>query len=283
MSVVLGSPAQSAGLERGDILVSINDENITAKGLSEAKSRLNEEAAFRLLRGDKTLRITMAPAIYNYQVTQHQILTTASGKRVGWMQYDQFSSSSYEEFDRAFDVFKEQNIEELIIDVRYNGGGYLTMASNLMDKIAGYTHDSKIQFVLQHNANQSYQDSYYSFEKDPNSLSNLKRIFFLTTPRSASASEVVINSLKPYIEVYTIGTTTHGKPVGMHGRSYGEYIYWLINFELVNANGEGNFYGGIAPTCEAKDTLDYPQNDPNDNMLKEALYYIEYEICLEGN
>ncbi len=282
-SVVLGSPAQSAGLERGDILVSINDENITAQGLSEARSRLNEEATFGLLRGDKGLQITMAPAIYNYQVTQHQILTTPSGKKVGWMRYDQFSSSSYEEFDRAFDIFKEQNIEELIIDVRYNGGGYLTTASNLMDKIAGYAHDSKIQFVLQHNPHQSYQDSYYAFEKDSNSLSNLKRIFFLTTPRSASASEVVINSLKPYIDVYTIGTTTHGKPVGMHGRSYGEYIYWLINFEIVNANGEGNFYGGIAPTCEAQDTLDYPQNDPNDNMLKEALYYIEYEICLEGN
>ncbi|KIM13206.1 MAG: hypothetical protein KU38_00645 [Sulfurovum sp. FS08-3] len=282
-SVVLGSPAQSAGLERGDILVSINDENITAQGLSEAKSRLNQEATFGLLRGDESLQITMAPAIYTYQVTQHQIFTTPNGKRVGWMRYDQFSSSSYEEFDRAFDVFKEQNIEELIIDVRYNGGGYLTTASNLMDKIAGYAYDSKIQFVLQHNPNQSYQDSYYAFEKDSNSLSNLKRIFFLTTPHSASASEVVINSLKPYMEVYTIGTTTHGKPVGMHGRSYGEYIYWLINFELVNANGEGDFYSGIAPTCEAKDTFDYPQNDPNDTMLKEALYYIEYEICLEGN
>jgi len=282
-SVVLGSPAQSAGLQRGDILLTINDENITAIGLSQVKNRLNEEATFGLLRGDKTLQIIMAPAIYNYQVTQHQILTTPSGKRVGWMRYDQFSSSSYEEFDKAFDIFKEQNIEELIIDVRYNGGGYLTTASNLMDKIAGYAHDSKIQFLLQHNANQSYQDSSYSFEKDSNSLPSLKRIFFLTTSRSASASEVVINSLKPYMEVYTIGRATHGKPVGMHGRSYGEYIYWLINFELVNANGEGDFYEGIAPTCEAKDTFDYPQNDPNDNMLKEALHYIENEICLEGN
>ncbi|MBN2824574.1 MAG: PDZ domain-containing protein, partial [Campylobacterales bacterium] len=283
ISVVLGSPAQSAGLQRGDTITQINDENISYERLLEAKNNLNVEATFTIQRATQTLKIKIAPAIYTYQVTQYKILTTQSGKKVGWMRYDQFSSSSIAEYEAAFNAFKEQNIDELIIDLRYNGGGYLTTASILMDKIAGYDNDSMIQFVLKHNANLSYKNSSYSFEKDANSLSTISRVFFLTTDDSASASEVVINSLKPYIDVYTIGSTTHGKPVGMNGRSYGEYIYWLINFEIVNANGEGNFYSGIAPTCKAEDNLSFLLDDMNGNMLKEALYYIENGDCLEGN
>lgn len=283
ISVVLGSPAQSAGLWRGDIITHINDVNISYENLYEAKNNLDVSVTFRVQRGTQTLEIEIAPAIYTYQVTQYKILTTQSGKKVGWMRYDQFSSSSVQEFDGVFRAFKEQNIDELIIDLRYNGGGYLTTASILMDKIAGYYNDSMVQFVLKHNANLSYQNSSYSFEKDDNSLSTISRVFFLTTDDSASASEVVINSLKPYIDVYTIGSTTHGKPVGMSGRSYGEYIYWLINFEIVNANGEGDFYSGIAPTCEAEDNLNYLRDDTRGNMLKEALHYIETGDCLEGN
>jgi len=281
--LVLGSPAYVAGLQRGDIITHINDINITSEVLQNAKANLNVEATFSVLRGGEVVTITMAPAVYSYTVTQHKLFETAQGSTVGWLRYDQFSSSSVAEFEESFTYFKEANIDTLIIDLRYNGGGSLTVASILMDKIAGYTNDGEVQFTLQYNDLYSYKNSYYAFEKDDNTLSSLSRVIFLTTGGSASASEVVINSLKPYIDVYTIGATTHGKPVGMGGQSYGDYVYWLINFSIVNVNGDGDFYDGIAPTCEAEDNFNYPRDDSNENMLKEALYFVDNGLCLEDN
>jgi C-terminal processing protease CtpA/Prc len=282
INVTLGSPAHQAGLQRGDKITHINDENISYDILLNAKNNLNVNALFRVERNGEYMNITMAPSVYTFEVTEYKVFLV-SGKKVGWLRYDQFTSSSVDELDEAFNAFKEYNLDELIIDMRYNGGGSLTTASILMDKIAGYYHNEKVQFTLRHNDKLSAQDSGYSFEKDENSLSTLSRIFFLTTEESASASEVVINSLKPYIDVYTIGSTTHGKPVGMTGRTYGEYIYWLINFTIVNVNEEGEFYSGIEPTCEAEDNFDYPRDSASENMLKEAFYYISYGICLDNN
>jgi len=283
LNIVLGSPAQSAGLQRGDIITHINDQNISYEVLNEAKENLNVESTFRVLRNQESIILKISPAIYNYSVVQYDIFMLNTGKKVGWLRYDQFSSSSLMELENAFNYFTLHKIDELIIDLRYNGGGSLTMASILMDKIAGFNNQNKIQFTLRYNDQLSYQDNHYRFEEDSNSLSSLSRLFVLTTNDSASASEVLINSLKPYMDVYTIGSTTHGKPVGMTGRMGGEYIYWLINFLIVNVNNEGSFFDGIAPTCEAKDNFSYPRDSIDENMLQEAFYYILYGVCLEDN
>ncbi|MEA2029169.1 MAG: S41 family peptidase [Campylobacterota bacterium] len=283
LNIVLDSPAHSAGLQRGDIITHINDQNITYELLNEAKENLNVESTFKILRNQEDMTLKIAPSIYNYSVTQYDIFVLKSEKLVGWLRYDQFSSSSITELENAFNYFKLNKIDELIIDLRYNGGGSLTITSILMDKIAGYNNHNKVQFTLQYNDKLFYQNSHYRFEQDDNSLSTLSRVFLLTTDNSASASEILINSLKPYMQVYTIGSTTHGKPVGMSGRTNGEYIYWLINFLIVNKHEEGAFFGGIAPTCEAQDNFNYPRYDINENMLKEAFYYILYGECLEDN
>ena len=283
LNIVLNSPAHSAGLQRGDIITHINDQNISYEVLKEAKANLNVESTFRVLRNQESMTLKISPTIYSYSVTQYDIFILNTGKKVGWLRYDQFSSSSITELENAFNYFKLFEVDELIIDLRYNHGGSLTITSILMDKIAGYNNHNKVQFTLQYNDKLSYQNSHYRFEQDDNSLSSLSRVFFLTTQDSASASEVLINSLKPYMNVYTIGSTTHGKPVGMSGRTDGEYIYWLINFLIVNSHAEGAFFDGIAPTCEAQDNFDYPRYDINENMLKEAFYYILYGVCLENN
>ncbi len=277
LNIILDSPADKAGLLRGDIMTHINDTDISNEVLIKAKSNLDIVSKFRVIRDNRVLELNIAPSIYTFKVTKYQILNMNS-KKIGLLRYDQFTSSSITEIDKAFTYFKANNIDELIIDLRYNGGGSLATTSVLLDKIAGLSNDKSLQFYLNFNDKLISKDESYYFEKDSNSL-DMKRVFFLTTSNSASASEVTINSLKPYIDVKLIGSTTHGKPVGMSGRSYGNYIYWLINFTILNAVDDGEFYDGISVDCEANDDFDYPRDNINEDMLEEALYYIEYNSC----
>ncbi len=283
IETIVGSPSQKAGLLRGDILIHINEQNVTRELIYEPKHYLNEPVEFSVIRNNKVIKLEMAPTIYQYKVSSYQILEDESGKKIGHFIYNQFTSSSIEEIDEAFNEFKKNNISELIIDLRYNGGGSLNTASILLDKIAGYNNNNKLQFYLNYNDKMQSSNQSYYFDKDENSLSSLKRIFFLTTDSTASASETVINSLRPYMDVKLIGSTTHGKPTGMSGKDFGEYIYWLINFTILNADDNGEFYGGMSVNCESRDNIKYLRDDINGNMLKEALYYIKTNTCLSGN
>ena len=283
IETIIGSPSEKAGLLRGDILIHINEKNVTRELIYEPKQYLNEPVEFSVIRNNRVIKLEMAPAIYQYKVSKYQIIENESGKKIGHLIYDQFTSGSTTEIDEAFNEFKKSNIDELIIDLRYNGGGALNSASILLDKIAGYNNDQKLQFYLNYNNRMQSSNQKYYFEKDENSLSSLKRVFFLTTTDTASASEVVINSLRSYMDVKLIGSTTHGKPTGMSGKNYGDYIYWLINFTILNADDKGEFYGGMLVDCESKDNINYLRDDVNGNMLKEALYYIKTNSCLSGN
>ncbi|SHO81325.1 Carboxyl-terminal protease [hydrothermal vent metagenome] len=280
IDTVLDSPAYDMGLQRGDIIIDINDKNISEEVLKDAKSHLNTPSKFRVVRGDEILEFNIAPSIYTFKVTAYEILNINS-KKIGLLRYDQFTSTSITEIDKAFRYFKENNIDELIIDMRYNGGGSLVTTSILMDKIAGVSFNGYLQFYLSYNDKMSNSNENYYFQKDTNSLA-MNRVFFLTTQSTASASEVTINSLKPYIDVKLIGDRTHGKPVGMSGRSYKNYIYWLINFRILNSNSQGEFYDGIAVDCSVEDDITYPRNDIREDMLEEAIYYIEHNSCKDN-
>ena len=117
--------------------------------------------------------------------------------------------------------------------------------------------------------------------QDGNEL-NLERVVFLVTQNSASASEMVISSLKPYLgeeNVVTIGSYTHGKPVGMAGYIDGSNYYFLINFYIRNNDGISTSFYGIPPTCSAKDDLTHPRGDIEEDMLSTALYYLLHSTC----
>ena len=189
------------------------------------------------------------------------------------------------ELERIFTDFHDDNIDELVIDLRYNGGGSVATASALLDNVTN-DYASQRQMYLDWNANYQQHNSSYTFEdidmQDGNEL-NMKRVFFLTTKGSASASEAVINALVPYLgedNIITIGNFTHGKPVGMNGRVYGTNYYFLINFFVKNDADERTSFEGIPPTCLADDDITHIMGDENETMLKTALHYIETGLCL---
>ncbi len=274
----INSPCYNAGLKRGDIVTKVNYKNATSTIYNEAQENLDIQSVFTIERDGQELNISITPSKYTYKNTKTQILTRVNGTKVGHMLFNKFTSTSADEVDEAFTYFKNNHIDELIIDLRYNSGGSLLTASILLDKIAGYNNENSVQAYLRWNQNNSDKNSIYYFEKDNNSI-NLSRVFFLTTEATASASEMIINSLKPYIDVKIIGSKTSGKPVGMRGRDKEGLIYWLINFSVYNANNEGDFYNGINVDCSTIDNIDFERTDENGNMLSEALYYIDNGTC----
>jgi len=278
--VDIDSPADHAGFLRGDKIVKINGETATVSGIQQAYSAVNQSTSFVVNRDGEEIELNIASQTYTFKVTKAKSLTTEDGQKVGYLRFDSFTDNATEEIDQAFTYLKSLNINKLVIDLRYNGGGYINTASILLDKLVR-DKDEQIQFTLKWNDGFSANNESGRFETDSNSLA-LKQIVFLTTQDSASASELVINSLMPEVygvDVVLVGDRTHGKPVGMQGRSYGDHIYFIINFVTENIDGFSDYFDGIPADCTVDDDLSHQLGDPQEAMLKKALYYIDNGSC----
>ena len=278
----IDSPAYGK-LKRGDKILEINGHTISQENLTQAKESLGKSTTFTLLRGGDSVEVNIVPRAYTFKVTAAKIISQNHTQKVGYLRYDGFNSSSVPEMEKAFTTFKNANITDLVIDLRYNGGGSVTVASTLLDNITN-AYPGKRQGYLDWNENYKNKNEnfYFSTEVEPNDL-RMKRVFFLVTKNSASASELVISALKPYLgdaNVITIGTATHGKNVGMGGRNYGDNYYFLVNFFVKNNANQTISTHGIPATCHAQDDLSHALGDPNEAMLKTALHYIQTHQCL---
>ncbi len=271
-------------LFRGDKILEINGEAVTTDLLSQASQNLSVASIFTILRDGSEMDITLTPSEYSFNVSLGKIIPQGTQK-VGYLRFDSFTESSVSEFEAIFSTFHHEDIDELVIDMRYNGGGSVATASALLDNITN-TYAGQRQMYLDWNVNYKDNNSRYRFEdidmQDGNEL-NMQRVFFLTTKGSASASEAVISALVPYLgtdNIITVGDDTHGKPVGMRGKVYGINYYFLINFFVRNNAGDTSSFNGIPVTCTAEDDLTHLMGDENETMLKTALYYIENGSCL---
>ena len=281
--VRIDSPAYGK-LFRGDKILEVNGVAATPTLISMASQNVNVQTTFTVLRGSDELEVSLTSTAYSFKVSLGNIILQDS-KKIGYLRYDSFTESSVTEFEKIFTTFKTGNIDELVIDLRYNGGGSVATTSALIDNISN-AYPGERQLYLDWNANYQQNNSTYHFEdaylQDGNEL-NMQRVFFLVTKSSASASEAIISSLIPYLgasNVITVGEDTHGKPVGMTGRTYGENYYFLINFLVKNNANETTSFDGIPVTCPAEDDLSHLMGDANETMLKTALYYIENNTCL---
>ncbi len=279
--VRIGAPAYGK-LFRGDKILELNGEAVSDSLIANASQAVNVSTTFTVLRGSDQINVVVVPREYTFKVTLGNIINN-HGIKVGYLRYDEFTGSSVNEFEQEFTKFKAAGISELVIDLRYNGGGAVEVASILLDNLSN-VHAGERQIYLDWNANFQNKNSAYYFSDDveANDL-NMKRVIFLVTRSSASASELVISALKPYLgetKVVTIGDATHGKPVGMSGRSYESNYYFLINFLVRNNEGETTSFNGIPATCTAEDDITRKMGDPEEIMLKTALHYIDTGSCL---
>lgn len=272
------SEAYSHGIRKGNIIQTIN--GTVAKYFDDFDPFFDESPqtyTFEILDNNlMSHEITLSKMeVSQNSVFSRKIFSHISGKTIGYLAYEDFLGYGEPELNEAFTYFKTNQINELIVDLRYNGGGYISLAQQMAEMIAPATVVNQEFVTYSHNAIVApYYDTTYMFAEHELNL-DLDRVFFITTQFSASASELVINSLEPYMDVYLIGSNTHGKPVGMYGFLFHEWYVYPITVTLRNADGYGDFFDGLPVDCTAGEALDKDWGDDTDPNIAQALYFIE--------
>ncbi len=279
------SPLYSKGVRRGWIVKQLNGTDLAPIFLSgnetaydqligPASTSVTNTFLFETPQGiDSTISSTKATFTLNTVIVA-DTLHLKSGI-TGHLVFDQFIPPSVQELQNAFTYFSQNNITDLIVDLRYNGGGDLNVLTNMASYVAGQANFNSPFLRLTFNDKNTEYNETYNFVTVP-SPQTLSRIVVITTRGTASASEDFINGLTPILNVTTIGDTTNGKPVGMIGLQYNtDYMFWPIAFSLVNSDGVGDFYKGFPPAKYVPDDITHDWSDRNEACLKEAIYYLE--------
>jgi len=283
--VRIDSPVDRIGLKRGDIITKVNQQHASRELIYEIGQQ-EEPVTLKILRPNTSERCSaqVTPRDYTYKVVLDKIMETDKHHKVGYLRLDSFFGDEkiIQQIDVAFDKFKKESISKLIIDLRYNGGGSVAVASKLLNKLI-HKKDNKPQFTLAWNDDYKQNNETYRFKTEENSL-DIKQLLFLTTKNSASASELVISAMKPYLEeknLIQIGEHTHGKPVGMNGKVDTNYYYFIINFVVKNSVGFYDYFDGLKVTegCNIEDDPYHEMGNRNESMLKAALNYIDRGSC----
>lgn len=268
------SPLREFGVDRGWRIEAINNIIVSP---SNATSLLEPSSAtFRLINHDMDEVVVSATkqALRMNTVLMDSVYTTNEGN-IGYFVLKGFVTPTVEELNTTFTKFAEQNVNEVIVDLRYNGGGSINTASHLANLLAGSIANGEILGTYAHNNKQSHENSSIYIEIETNSLF-LDRVVFITTQNSASASELVINGLTPHMDVVLVGDKTYGKPVGMYTFTYlsFDWAFVPICFRFLNANDEGDYYDGIPADIEAGDGINFLFGDINEPSLAAAIGHI---------
>lgn len=280
------SPLYREGVRRGWIVKSVNGTDIAPIIISGDRAAYNNVMGasvagvknvfvFGLPDGsERTISSTKSSFVYN-SVLHFDTLHLKSGI-AGHIVFDSFIATSVDSLTKAFKFLKEQGVKDLILDLRYNPGGYFNGAVALASFIAGSNVSASDVFAkLEFNDKKTSENMSYMFKNTPYPL-NINRLAVITTSATASASEVVINGLEPYMSVAIIGDTTYGKPVGMGGWEYGKkYIFYPVTFRVLNKNNVGDFFDGLPPDIRVPDDITHDFSDRDELCLKEAISYLE--------
>jgi len=285
------SNAQKIGLSRGDRIIAINDIDLHSVMADElfvwskfwsnlwSNTDVTQDVNFtwRTLEG-----AIITKAMKQSQVTTNTIFATtiieSAVGRIGYLVYNSFINPSSDDLNQAFSYFSENNIDELIVDLRYNHGGTSIMSNQLGSQIGGDIVAGNIYNKPTNNANHQSDIELFNLNGAKHYL-NMSRVVFVTTQESSSGSEVLINSLKPYVDVKLVGQKTYGKPVGMRVSQLCDQMVLAITHHNHNADGFGDFFEGIPVDCPAVDSIAGGWGDLNDPMLSEAVYLLENNQC----
>jgi C-terminal processing protease CtpA/Prc len=293
--VVPGSPAESAGLERGMIFTSIDGNAFTPQtNFGQLLSPNSYTIGLAEFQDNELVNLDQQVSLNKIQLTENPIhehkVLDVDGQKVGYLMYNNFRTPFNSELNGVFANFKSEGVSELILDLRYNSGGSIETCKDLSSMITGQFNG---QVFAQQLFNDNFEsenlifDSEISSGETINNL-NLTRVFVLTSGASASASELLINALNPYIDVVQIGTRTEGKfegsatlydsPDFTRNDVSLEHTYAIQPLILKTANKEGftDFFDGLTPDIEQQEIF---QNlgvigNPNETLLNRALQVI---------
>ncbi|ALL07303.1 hypothetical protein AQ505_18515 [Pedobacter sp. PACM 27299] len=301
-----GSPAANAGLTRACRILAINGQPAT---LSIAQNAIGLNSInLQLEKTDGSLaNVTLSTSNYQSSPVLKTAALSAGNEHVGYIALSDFNTLSSSKYllDQAFEVLAAAMPSTMIVDLRYNKGGYVETAAYVANLIANSGLNGKTMYVERYNEmlqqgkatylkNQPYFDEQgnpvelngkratlfnvdyslsgntYAYAKK-GSIESIRNVYFIVSGQTASASEMLINCLKPYLNVKLIGSHTYGKPVGFFGINIDQYTMYLPNFKIENAVGTGDYFNGFIPDQLEQDDLSKDFADPKEACVAAAL------------
>ena len=282
------SPLYELGVRRGWIVKSINNTALApilqlndggaAYSTLIQPSKAGVINSFVFTKPDGTdLSVSSTKASFTMNTVLLADTLMLSSGVAGHLVFDSFFNPAPTELATAFAYFQSMGIKDLILDLRYNSGGNLDIAQTLASYIAGSSKLGITFAKLSYNNMHQIKNITMPFINIANSLNlTTSRLVVITTRSTASASEDVINSLKPFFNVVTIGETTNGKPTGMNVWNFeNTYYVFPVTFKVVNSQEQGDFFAGFAPNKTVTDDITRDFKDRQELCLKEAIHYLE--------
>ena len=313
------SPAERAGLKRGNIFIEVNGKQLNRNNYEEllGKMSLNHTLGMATVANNTIYpseNISLSVVEYHENPVYLDTIYNIGGKKIAYLVYNFFSSDDgdgsykYEkDLNNVFGNFKQEGIDDLIVDLRYNGGGLVSTAVHLASMIVENLDVSKIfiknqynDIVSQYIINTSEESADALVDKFTDKIEiyngggrlestipinniNLPRVYIITSFRTASSSELIINGLKPYIDVYLIGDNTVGKNLASisifeNNDSDNKWGMQPIITKMLNSQNYGDYVDGFSPDIEI-DEFEYIEGmkklgDTDEVVLSKALQYI---------
>ena len=290
-----GSPAAKAGIARGDQIVSIDgalttDTSPTSVAIFEEGLHPKQVAphTFVVLRSGTNLSVSMQAESISLQQVEYKVLNVGTQK-LGYLLFNSHVPNAEADLIQAMALFKQQAVTQLVVDLRYNGGGYLSIANALATAVAGPDKTAGKVFELTKFSDKRSAENealYFSSRGLNNQIYpslGLSKIYVLVSGGTCSASESFINGLRGIdVQVELIGSTTCGKPYAYYPQDNCGITYAAMEMEGVNDKGEGGYGDGMVPQCAALDDLTRPLGDLTEGMLSVAVKRIQGQSCAQA-
>lgn len=297
------SPASQVNLQRGATILTVNGVDLAngsdVDSLNNGLFRPSLGATTTFVVQDAGATITRTIQMTAANITSTPVPKTLvgdiGGVRFGYLLFNDHIATAETQLISAVNQLKAANIQELVLDLRYNGGGYLYIASQLGYMLATPTVTGRTFEKLRYNDKRVADNNEAPFPfLSTQSISGsnglpvnfngaalpqlgLTRVYVITTGDTCSASEAIMNSLRPFVNIVQIGSTTCGKPYGFSAQDNCGTSYFPIEFEGVNDLGQGGFSNGFTPNggvfqgCTVTDDFDRQLGDTSERMLGAAI------------
>ena len=293
------SPAYEAGLRRGDTIVSIDDVTSTEiytqlrsmddsqrysylvalLGLDHSKDELN--IVWETKGNPQIFSATIDRDSYATDVVESAKVIDNGESKTGYLAYRSFSEFSSDRLIESFDAFNEQSVDNVIFDFRSNGGGLVNLAMFIANSTLNNYNTLTGQPLLNYEFNtiRSFNNTTFNFADSNYSIGATQAVVIIDAG-SCSASELVINMLKPYADVTIIGDQAScGKPYGMERTQICDGYLFPVTLKFTNADNEADYIDGFSPDCFVEDNNEYNWGDVNDPQINEALHILNGGSC----